>query len=177
MTRPAWVLLDRDGTINVKAPGRDYVTDPADLELLPGAAAAIRRLNEKSLPIAVVTNQRGIALGRMSEDDLARVHERMTQELARAGASVQLILHCPHEHGACECRKPRPGMLVEAARRLGASLESSVTIGDSERDVLAGKVAGTWTVRIGDGAETSADMTASSLAAAVDALLDLPPLS
>src|SRR3954454_10176331 len=111
MTHPAAVLLDRDGTINVKAAEGEYVTSPEQLVLLDGAAAAIRRLNLARIRVAVITNQRGIALGRMTEADLAAVHRRLVQLLVAEGARVDAIFHCPHEKGTCDCRKPGTAML------------------------------------------------------------------
>ncbi|HEV2062608.1 MAG TPA: HAD-IIIA family hydrolase, partial [Solirubrobacteraceae bacterium] len=105
---PGAAFLDRDGTINVKPPEGEYVEAPEELRLLPGAAAAIARLNAAGLPVIVVTNQRGVALGRMTEADVAAVHDRLREELSRAGAHVDAIYHCPHQEGACACRKPRP---------------------------------------------------------------------
>jgi D-glycero-D-manno-heptose 1,7-bisphosphate phosphatase len=145
--RPDAVLLDRDGTINVKAPGGEYVTSPSGLELLEGAAEAIRALNRAGVPVVVVTNQRGIALGRMTEDDLTAVHARMAELLAHSGASVQAIFHCPHEKGTCGCRKPGPGLLERARAHLGlSSLRRSVMIGDAWSDIVAGRAAGAQTV-------------------------------
>lgn len=89
MTGLRLALLDRDGTLNRKAPDGEYVTDPGALELLPGAAGAVRRLNDAGVAVAVVTNQRAIALGRMSPGELDVVHERLRTELARrTGARV-----------------------------------------------------------------------------------------
>jgi D-glycero-D-manno-heptose 1,7-bisphosphate phosphatase len=139
--------LDRDGTINVKLPEGQYVTDPAQLELLPGAAEAIRALNEANVPVVVVTNQRGIALGRMSEDDLDAVHAHLTHLLAAEQASIDGVFHCPHDKGMCECRKPGTLLLRNAQTHLGlATLHDSVMIGDSPSDVEAGRRVGARTV-------------------------------
>jgi D-glycero-D-manno-heptose 1,7-bisphosphate phosphatase len=139
-------FLDRDGTINVKAPEGEYVESPSEVTLLPGAAAAIRALNEAGIPVIVVTNQRGIALGRMTEDDLAAVHRRLDELLAAEGARVDAYYHCPHDKGVCDCRKPGTAMLEQAAREHGIDLARSVLIGDSESDVEAGRRAGAQTV-------------------------------
>jgi D-glycero-D-manno-heptose 1,7-bisphosphate phosphatase len=144
--RPAAAFLDRDGTINVKAPEGDYITTPERLRLLPGAAPAIRRLNLEGVPVFVVTNQRGIALRRMSEDDLARVHLRLDALLAAAGARVDGYYHCPHDRGTCDCRKPGTGLLERAAAEHGVDLARSVVVGDSPSDVEAGRRAGARTV-------------------------------
>jgi D-glycero-D-manno-heptose 1,7-bisphosphate phosphatase len=141
------VLLDRDGTINAKAPEGQYITRPAQLELLPGAGEAIRLLNDASVPVVVVTNQRAIALHLMSERDLADVHARLAELLAREGATVQRILHCPHDKGVCACRKPGTLLLERARTQLGLpTLRNTVMIGDSLSDVEAGLAAGAQTV-------------------------------
>jgi D-glycero-D-manno-heptose 1,7-bisphosphate phosphatase len=154
------VFLDRDGTINVKAPEGDYVKSWEEFELLPGAVEAVRALRDAGLRVVIVTNQRGIALGRMTEDDLAEIHSRMLEQLG----PVDAVYHCPHDEGECDCRKPLPGMLVRAAEEVpGVDLARSVTIGDSESDMEAGRAAGTRTLLIG--------RDAPSLAAAVEGLL------
>jgi D-glycero-D-manno-heptose 1,7-bisphosphate phosphatase len=161
MTRadPAAALLDRDGTINVKAPEGEYLTEPAQLVLLPGAAAAVRALNDAGVPVLIVTNQRGIALGRMTEDGLAAVHTRLRDLLHdEAGAWIDGIFHCPHDRGACDCRKPGTLLLRRAAEYAGiAGLQDAVMIGDSLGDVRAGRAVGarsillTGTGTAGDG--------------------------
>ncbi|MGP0051710.1 MAG: D-glycero-alpha-D-manno-heptose-1,7-bisphosphate 7-phosphatase [Solirubrobacteraceae bacterium] len=141
------VLLDRDGTINVKAPDGDYITRPAQVALLPGAAQAIRALNHADVPVVVVTNQRGLALGRMNEHDLTRVHARLRQLLAEHGAVLGPIFHCPHDKGVCGCRKPGTLLLEQARLHLGLpDLRRSVMIGDSHSDVQAGRLAGARSV-------------------------------
>jgi D-glycero-D-manno-heptose 1,7-bisphosphate phosphatase len=172
---PSTVLLDRDGTINVKAPEGEYVTAPDGLILLAGAASAIRALNVAGIPVAVVTNQRGIARGLFSEQDLEAIHARLRELLAEEGASVDVILHCPHEKGVCACRKPGTAMLEQAAEHFGlTSLADAVMIGDADSDIAAGHAAGARTILIREPwslrpPETNA--VARSLAAAVHALL------
>src|SRR4051794_28689346 len=133
------VFLDRDGTINVKAPEGDYVKSPEEFDFLPGAVEAIGALREAGRRIVVVTNQRGIARGLMTEDDLAAIHARMLE----ATGPLDAIYHCPHDDGQCDCRKPKPGMLLRAAADLGLRLEDAVTVGDSDSDMQAGTAAGT----------------------------------
>src|ERR1022692_2999519 len=111
-----WVFLDRDGTLNVKPPDGEYIERPEALELLPGAADAVRMLNRAGLWAGVVTNQRGVALGRMSAEDLDAVHERFRYLLRLEGAFVDAIYACPHQIGTCACRKPHPGLLLRAQR-------------------------------------------------------------
>lgn len=160
------VLLDRDGTINVKPPEGEYVTRADDLHLLPGAAEAIRRLNCAGVPVVVITNQRGIALGVMTEGCLDAVHDRLASLLAASGARVDAIYHCPHEKGTCACRKPGTLLLERAKDDLGLqTLERAVMIGDSVSDVQAGRAAGARTVLLSPcGARpVAADEVAGSL--------------
>src|SRR5947209_4350869 len=112
MTRTAF--LDRDGTINVKAPEGQYVTGPEQLTLLPRAAEAIHRLNEAGFRVVVVTNQRGVSLGAMSAEDVDAVHARLAEQLAERGARIDAYFVCPHDERSCDCRKPGIGMFLRA---------------------------------------------------------------
>jgi D-glycero-D-manno-heptose 1,7-bisphosphate phosphatase len=144
------VFLDRDGTINAKVPEGHYVTGPEQLELLPGAAEGIRMLNRAGVPVVVITNQRGVALGRMDEHDLRAVHARLRGLLRDHDAWLDAIFSCPHDAGACACRKPAPLMLRRAGAYLGlTTLRRTVMIGDSPTDVEAGRRAGARTVLLG----------------------------
>ena len=154
---PSAAFLDRDGTINEKAPPGEYVESAAEVRMLPGAAAAVARLNAAGVPVLVVTNQRGIALGRMTEDDLAAVHERIAAELARAEARVDGWYHCPHEEGQCGCRKPGTALLERAAAEHGLDQGEALVVGDSESDVEAGRRVGAATILLGRDADSLAD--------------------
>ena len=141
------VFLDRDGTINVKAPEGEYITRPEDLRLLPGAGEGIRILNRAGVPVVVITNQRGVALGRMDESDLTAIHLRLEELLQVHGARIDGIFYCPHDKGVCDCRKPGTLLLRRARASLGlTTLSDSVMIGDSPSDVEAGRRAGARTV-------------------------------
>jgi len=170
-----FAFLDRDGTINVKAPEGDYIKNPQELELLPGSAEAIRRLNDAGVWVGVVTNQRGIALGRMTEGDLEAIHDALRRELARDGARIDAIYHCPHDHDACDCRKPRPGLLLRAKSDVpGLEFEQAGLVGDADSDVEAGRRAGVHAlIRLsGDPlAARGGEHVERSLAEAVDWLL------
>lgn len=138
--RPAFetVFLDRDGTINAKAADGDYIKSVAEFVFLPGAKEALCTLTDHGLRAIVVTNQRGIALGRMSEADLAAIHGHMLTELAEAGARVDAVYHCPHDRDECICRKPGIGMFLRAERdHPGLDFAASVVIGDSWSDMEA----------------------------------------
>jgi D-glycero-D-manno-heptose 1,7-bisphosphate phosphatase len=167
---PRLVLLDRDGTLNRKAPEGAYVTDPAALEILPGAADAVRRLNDAGISVVVVTNQRCVALGLVSERMLERIHARLLDQLAAAGAHVDGIYHCPHHAGACDCRKPEPGLLAAAAADFGVAPGDTVMVGDADSDVEAGRRFGARTIHLTTGSSDSGE-TARDLSAAADIIL------
>lgn len=169
---PRLALLDRDGTINRKAPEGDYVEGADGLVLLPGAGQALARLNVAGIPVVVVTNQRGIALGRMTLEDLEAVHRRLDWLLTAEGARIDGYYACPHEQETCDCRKPAPGLLLRAAEDWGIDdLSLSAMIGDSASDVAAGRAVGASTVLVGSASASGADHVAPTLSAAVDWVL------
>jgi D-glycero-D-manno-heptose 1,7-bisphosphate phosphatase len=164
-----WVFLDRDGTLNVKPPAGEYVERPEALVLLPGAGEAVRTLNQAGIWTGVVTNQRGVALGRMSISDLDVIHERLTHLLRLRGAFVDAIYVCPHEIGACDCRKPQPGLLLKAqSEHPTLDFARAAIVGDSLSDVQAGRRLGMSTVLISSGAaDRSVDHVVPDLSQAV----------
>jgi D-glycero-D-manno-heptose 1,7-bisphosphate phosphatase len=104
--------------------------------MFPFTAAAIRRLNMAGLPVVVITNQSGVSRGYFPESLVKTVHELMTQQLAVAGAHVDAVYYCPHSSAdTCECRKPKPGLLMQAAREHGLDLRRSFVVGDRYGDV------------------------------------------
>ncbi len=138
--RPA-VFLDRDGVLN-RAFVRDGVPCPPatleEFELLPGVVEAARRLADAGFALVVVTNQPDVARGTQTREAVERMND-----VIRAALPVLGVLTCYHDRGdGCECRKPRPGMLLEAARRWGLDLARSFIVGDRWSDVVAGQVAG-----------------------------------
>jgi D-glycero-D-manno-heptose 1,7-bisphosphate phosphatase len=144
-----YVFLDRDGVINRKPPEDETISRWEDFEMLPGVEEAISRLNRSGVKVIVVTNQRAIALGRYTEEDLARLHARLGEHLAAHGAEIDRIYYCPHDKGTCDCRKPGPGMFVRAFRDFpGAGADNSVMIGDSLSDIEAGTALGMKTIFI-----------------------------
>ncbi|OBG57493.1 HAD-IIIA family hydrolase [Mycobacterium sp. E3339] len=167
------VFLDRDGTINVKAPDGEYIRSPDELVLLPGAARAVAALNAAGLRTVLVTNQRWLSEPAADTARFAAVHQRLEQLLADEGARIDAAYHCPHAAASCDCRKPEAGMLLRAAREHGFALTESVMIGDSDADVQAGRAAGAATVllRAGGGTAAGADVVVDDLAAAVRLIL------
>ena len=137
------VFLDRDGTLNVRPPRAQYVRTPEEFVWLEGAIEAVSLLKEKGFLLYLISNQPGIARGEMSLDDLKRVNGKMERDLAAAGVRLDGIYFCPHgwDEG-CECRKPRPGMLFQAAREHSLDLpHDCVLFGDDERDIQAADAA------------------------------------
>ena len=128
-------LVDRDGTINKKAPRAQYVKNWDEFEFLPGAITGLQELQKKGYEIYIISNQAGLARGAFTKDDLEDIHSRMLGELKKSGVDVTAIYYCPHgwDEG-CECRKPKPGMLFQAAREHRFDLTKAVFIGDDERD-------------------------------------------
>jgi histidinol-phosphate phosphatase family protein len=138
------IFLDRDGTIICEV---DFLSSPTQVRLIPGVAAAIRRLNRAQRPVIVVTNQPVIAMGKCSERDLAQIHARLKELLASEGAQLDAIYYCPHDPCArtfggvvelqieCDCRKPKTGMILRAAADFGLDLTNAWLIGDKTVDI------------------------------------------
>ncbi len=145
------VFLDRDGVINRKPPEGEYIVNRRELVLLPGVPDAVRELQHAGFLVIVVTNQSGVARGKIDLDELHAIHQRMRELFLASEVSISDIYVCPHE-GDCTCRKPAPGMLLRAAQEHGVDLQTSWVVGDSLRDIEAGKRAGCQTIWIIDGA-------------------------
>jgi D-glycero-D-manno-heptose 1,7-bisphosphate phosphatase len=158
------VFLDRDGTINVKPPEGEYVTSPAGLVLLPGAAQAVASLNAAGIRTVLVTNQSWLSRASGDPACYEAVHARLVQLLATAGARLNAAYYCPHAPATCDCRKPHPGMLRRAASELRIELDKAVIIGDRDSDLMAGRAAGTATILLRPGAGGSAAAHADAVA-------------
>jgi histidinol-phosphate phosphatase family protein len=143
------VFLDRDGVINRAASESKYITRWDEMCVLPGVAEAIRLLNTSGFLVIVVTNQRCVAKGLITVEDLELLHQKMCGELAAMGAMIDRVYYCPHDmEPPCGCRKPAPGMLLDAARDHDITLYESWMIGDSTSDIEAGTNAGCRTARV-----------------------------
>jgi len=161
------VFLDRDGVINENV---EDLTKPEQLVIMKGAAEAIKRINDSGYLAVVVTNQPIIAKGFCTFKDMGRIHSRLKELLARKGARIDAIYVCPHhpEKGFegevkelktdCKCRKPKPGLLLQAAKDMGIDLKKSWMVGDSYTDIAAGKKAGTGTVYLSSGSRVEEDL-------------------
>jgi len=136
--RPA-IFLDRDGVINEQIPA-GYVTNWTEFRFRHGILGALRCLSRLKLPMIVVSNQAGVGKRLMSRPMLRQITERFVAALARAGARIDAVYYCPHApEDACQCRKPLPGLLLEAARDWRLDLSRSVLVGDSPRDMEAAR--------------------------------------
>ena len=166
------VFLDRDGTIAKDVP---YCRRVEDFEILPLVPDAIRLLNQAGYKVVVITNQSGIARGYFTQETLLSIHDKMTAELKKHGASIDAIYVCPHHPDeGCQCRKPSPTLLSRAATDIGLALDRSYMIGDDPKDVGAGKAAGCRTIRLsadrnqqGDNPAVFCDHTAADLFEAI----------
>ena len=187
------VFLDRDGVINRKLPEGEYVSSWERFELLPGVLEAMQALKAAGLRVVVVTNQRGVALGRYSTADVEAIHARLQALLTEGGrsagavgqagqAGVDAFYYCPHDKRMCRCRKPLPGMFEQAQAQFPRiEAERSVMVGDSLSDIEFGRAVGMRTIFVrGDAAhrkpgweqgEAMADAAADDLPAAVRLLL------
>ncbi|MCP3914188.1 MAG: D-glycero-beta-D-manno-heptose 1,7-bisphosphate 7-phosphatase [bacterium] len=159
--RPA-VFLDRDGTINREV---DYLSRVEDFELLPGAGEALRALQDAGFLLVVITNQSGIARGMLDEARLEEIHGEMARQLDAFGVVLDHVGHCPHhpdcgERVECNCRKPQPGLLLEATRVLEIDLTESYCVGDSLRDLTAGEALGVRGILVGTGKGEAQERTA-----------------
>jgi len=178
MARPC-VFLDRDGTLH---PDVDFLRLPSQLKLYPGAGAAVARLNRHGIPVVVVTNQSGVARGMLDEPQLAEIHAELARQLAEHGARLDGLYYCPHHptegsapyRMACSCRKPNPGMLIQASQEHQLDLGASWIVGDSARDLQAGAAVGARGILVSTGKGSS---TAGGLRESGRELLYVPDLA
>lgn len=153
------LFCDRDGTL-IRDAG--YPRDPAEVELLPGAIAALAEL-KKRFSLVVISNQSGIGRGIVRQDQFMSVDQRFRDLFARGGIAFDGVYYCPHTpDDACDCRKPKPGLVERAARDLDIDVRASYFIGDKGTDVETGRGVGCKTVHFGSGAGVAADVSISS---------------
>lgn len=175
------VILDRDGVINEDSD--EFIKSPEEWQPLPGSLEAITRLTQAKYRIVVASNQSGLARGLLNIDTLNQIHEKMHRSLAELGGYIDVVFFCPHSpKAACTCRKPKPGLFLDIANRLGIHLTGVPAVGDSLRDLQAATTAGASPVlvRTGKGKKTEKSLADNrlvevpvydDLAAFVDVLL------
>ena len=173
------IFLDRDGVIIRKAADGEYITNVAEMQLLPGSVEAIAKLSRSGFKVIVVTNQRGVATGKIKLQDLEDIHTRLRQGVTSLGGEVCDVFYCPHHISeGCMCRKPKAGMLLQAALKHKLALSECWMVGDMVADIVAGKEAGCKTALIAQLAEFSSwadqpDIWAQSLASVAERILCL----
>ncbi len=167
------VLLDRDGVINESPPEGSWVFHWAEFRFAPGALDALRRLHGHGFTVAVITNQSCVGRGLAPLAEIQDINARMAEAVAAAGGRIAGVYMCPHPRVAeCSCRKPKPGLIDQAARDLGFDPARAYLVGDAERDIQAGLARGCTTIRVA-AHDTQAHHTVADLAAAVDLILRL----
>jgi D-glycero-D-manno-heptose 1,7-bisphosphate phosphatase len=173
-------LIDRDGTIVID---RVYLDNAAGLEFLPGAAEGLRLLHERGYRLVVISNQSGIGRGRITREQMQAMNARLKEMVEAAGARLAGIYFCPHTpEDHCSCRKPEPGLILQAAAELGFDPRDAVVIGDKDSDIEAGRRVGAATVlitaeKVLGSNDLSADAAAADLVGAACAVFTLrdPP--
>jgi len=179
------VFLDRDGVITSDPPHYAHKVD--QLKLIPGSAGAIHLLNKNGFKVIVVSNQSGIARGYYTEKDIHIFNKSLKKELKKKEAQIDAFYYCPHHPEAkvkkytavCKCRKPKPGMIIQAAKEHNIYLSESFMVGDRQSDILAGKNAGCKTIHVLTGVgrdqnlkyKIEADFTSKDLLEAVESII------
>ena len=179
MVRMKAVFLDRDGTISAGIPKYERVDSVEKVELLPGVLKALEELAKLDYAVFLVTNQAGIAEGLITLDDFQEINSEVLRRLAPSGIQIQKTYWCPHgESATCECRKPKPKLLQDAAAEFGIDLDMSWMVGDRPSDVMTGVNAGTRTILVMTGAPNvvapEATYTAPTLVEAVRYIAEHP---
>ncbi len=142
------IFLDRDGVINKEV---NHLSNPAQFEFIPGSIEALKILKQKGFLLIVITNQAGIARGLFSEEILGQIHNKMKGILNQNGIILDDIFYCPHHPdftGACDCRKPKPGLILKAQRQYNIDLQTSYMVGDTLSDIETGHAANCKTVLV-----------------------------
>lgn len=165
------VILDRDGVINCESEA--YIKTPDEWRPLPGALAAIARLHAARVRVGIATNQSGVGRGYYTLEALAAIHRKMLRAINEAGGEIERIFFCPHVNADhCDCRKPKPGMLLQAAEHFACGFDNMIYVGDSDRDIEAARAVGIRPVlvRTGNGKATEAKLSAAELPVVYDDL-------
>jgi histidinol-phosphate phosphatase family protein len=170
-----YILLDRDGTLIEE---RHYLARPDGVFLVPGAAAALKRLRELGWGAILVSNQSGVGRGRLTREQVEAIHAHLERLLARHSARLDAIYYCPHHPDErCRCRKPRPDLVRSAARDLGFDPSQCVVVGDKPADLELGKRVGARTILVRTGYGSRTEQSHRHLAdAVVDSIAQLPAL-
>jgi len=148
------IILDRDGVINVESP--QFIKSPEEWEPLPGSLEAIARLTQAGYRVVVATNQSGVGRGLFDMATLNAIHDKMHRAVAQAGGRIEAVFYCPHPaDSTCDCRKPRPGMLLAIAERFNVTLRGVPAVGDAARDLQSAAAVKAWPVLVLTGKGTA----------------------
>ena len=175
------IFLDRDGVIFRKAPEGEYIASVDEVEFLPGSAEAIAKLSRHGFKVIVVTNQRGVATGKVGLTELQLIHGVLKEVVAGYSGNICDIFYCPHDiWERCTCRKPRAGMLLQAAKKHALDLAKCWMVGDAPTDIVAGRRVGCMTALITQSQEflnwiEKPDIWAESLASVAGHILAVSP--
>ncbi|MDR2456924.1 MAG: HAD family hydrolase [Clostridiales Family XIII bacterium] len=176
------IFLDRDGVINEACPPGLYVLSEDDFKFVGGSIEAIVKLKKKGYKIVVVTNQRSIFKGLLSEKKLEDIHKKMLKKIESSNGKIDKIYYCPHDKNSCNCRKPKTGMFEKAEKEFGKiDKENSFMIGDDPNDILAGRNFGVKTIFIRndiysqENLEKKADYKTNSLLEAANLIISTSP--
>ena len=160
------IILDRDGVINIDSD--DYVKSPDEWHAIPGSLEAIAKLNKAGFKVAIATNQSGVGRGYYTLETLEKIHEKMFAQMAKVDAHIAALFYCPHKPDAgCDCRKPKPGLLLKIADHLKIDLKNAIMIGDTDKDSGAADAAGIGSIIVGEEGDVP------DLAHAVELILNL----
>ncbi|MBN3039003.1 MAG: D-glycero-beta-D-manno-heptose 1,7-bisphosphate 7-phosphatase [Candidatus Omnitrophica bacterium] len=172
------IFLDRDGVINYDGARGEYISSHEDFKFLPGSLQALKRLTDAGYKIIIISNQAGVAKGLYSKEDLDKITAKMTKGTQEIGAKIYSVNYCMHQdEDMCDCRKPKPGLIERAAKGLDVDFGNTFFIGDSRRDILAGKAVGLKTVFVMTGntkledLDVKPDFIAKDLLGAVDKIV------
>ena len=133
------IFLDRDGVINKKADDHEYITNVEHFVFTDEIFNLLNKFKDKKYEFIIITNQRGIARGKMTEDDLKKIHNNMINRFKENHIEILDIFYCPHDVDSCDCRKPKPGLLNQATKKFKIDLNESIFFSDSMTDILMGQ--------------------------------------
>lgn len=146
------IFLDRDGVINFDSGKGTYITSHEKFKFIPGSPEAIKKLTDDGYKIIIISNQAGVAKGLYSQEDLDKITDKLIRGVEELGGKIHSVNYCLHQDDDfCECRKPKPGNIIRASRDLSYNPTETFIIGDSRRDILAGKAAGLKTIFVASG--------------------------
>ena len=158
------IFIDRDGVVNTYPGGvtkTDYVTDQKEFHFITGTLQALKILKDKGIKVIIASNQGGVNKGLYTQSELDKVNSFMLKEIEKAGGAIEEVFYCVHkDEDNCECRKPKPGMLAVAARKYGIDPKSTYFIGDTPKDISAGKRIGCKTVLVLSGKSSREEIAA-----------------